>query len=77
MFLVGQLSNATRRPPRNQRAPFLSRNDLRTVNFVTRETIRLLRRQGSQGQAPEVRISCPFLKIRRYSLLCFLSTGNY
>ena len=43
MYFVRQLRNLTRPPPRGQRGPFLSRKNLRTINSVTRNTIRLFR----------------------------------
>ena len=49
MFLVRQLRNLTRPPPRSRRGPFLSRNDLRTVNFVTRDSLRILRSEANSS----------------------------
>ena len=43
IFFVRQLRNLTRPPPRGRRGPFLSRRNLRTINSITRESLRLLR----------------------------------
>lgn len=43
MFLIRQLRNLTRPPPRSRLRPFLSQMDLSLVNSVTRESLRLLR----------------------------------
>ena len=43
-------------PPPVKNKPFLSNNDLSTINFVTGEALQVLRRQGSRDQAEASKI---------------------
>lgn len=45
IFLIRQLRNLTRPPPRRFRRPFLNRDNLRSVNSLSRKSLRFLRRQ--------------------------------